>query len=39
MTDVSFVGSKTVTVKLTKGSYSFYCEAHESLMHGAFTVS
>ncbi len=39
LTSVSFVGSKTVTVKLTKGSYSFYCRPHESMMHGDFTVS
>jgi plastocyanin len=39
LTSVSFVGSKTVTVKLTKGSYSFYCAPHESMMHGDFTDS
>jgi plastocyanin len=39
LTDVSFVGNKTVTVKLTKGRYSFYCAPHESTMHGFFTVS
>jgi len=39
LTDVSFVGNKSVTVKLTKGTYKYYCEPHESFMHGSFTVS
>jgi plastocyanin len=39
VTDVSDTGSKTVTIKLTKGTYKYYCEPHESIMHGSFTVS
>ena len=39
LTDVSFVGNKTVKVKLTKGTWKYYCEPHESMMFGRFTVS
>lgn len=38
LTDVSDVGTKTVTVKLTPGTWKYYCEPHESVMFGAFTV-
>lgn len=37
-TDVSAKGTKTFTVKLKKGKYTFYCKPHESSMHGTFTV-
>lgn len=37
-TTVPFVGSKTVTLKLKKGSYKYYCVAHESTMFAHFTV-
>lgn len=37
-TDVSATGAKTFTVKLKKGTYTFYCKPHESSMHGSFTV-
>lgn len=37
-TDVSTKGTKTFTVKLKKGTYTFYCKPHESSMHGKFTV-
>ena len=37
-TDVSTKGTKTFTVKLKKGTYTFYCKPHESSMHGTFTV-
>jgi plastocyanin len=39
ITDVSDTGTKTVTIKLTKGTYKYYCQPHESFMHGSFTVS
>jgi hypothetical protein len=39
LTDVSFVGTKTVKVKLTKGSRKFYCPPHESMMFGDFGVT
>jgi plastocyanin len=38
ITDVSDTGTKTVTVKLTKGTWKYYCEPHESSMNGTFTV-
>jgi hypothetical protein len=37
-TTVSFVGTKTKTLKLAPGKYKAYCEAHESLMFQHFTV-
>jgi len=39
ITDVSGTGTKTVKVKLTKGTYKYYCQPHESFMHGSFTVT
>ena len=39
LTTVPLVGTKTVTVKLTKGKWEFYCKPHEATMHGDFTVS
>ena len=38
ITDVDFVGTKTVRVKLTRGEYKVYCEPHESTMFQNFTV-
>jgi plastocyanin len=38
LTAVGFVGSKTVTIKLTRGTWKYYCQPHESTMHGSFTV-
>src|SRR5262249_45084577 len=38
LTDVSFVGTKKVTVTLTKGKWKYYCTPHESIMFGFFTV-
>lgn len=35
---VGFVGTKTVTVKLRRGSYRFFCAPHADDMHGGFTV-
>jgi plastocyanin len=37
-TQVPFVGTKTVTVKLKAGKYKFYCPPHEPTMFGRFTV-
>jgi len=39
VTGVGFTGSKTVTMKLTPGSWSFYCSVHEDEMHGDFKVT
>lgn len=37
-TSVAFVGTKTRTLKLTKGTYKAYCAPHESVMFQHFTV-
>jgi plastocyanin len=37
-TGVSFVGTTTWTLRLRKGVYSFVCNPHEGVMHGAFRV-
>jgi len=37
-TQVPFVGTKTVTLKLVAGTYKAYCEPHESVMFQHFTV-
>jgi plastocyanin len=39
ITTVSFTGTKTVTVTLKKGKYTFVCDPHASSMKGSFTVS
>jgi plastocyanin len=39
ITTVSFVGTKTVAVKLKKGKYTFVCDPHATVMHGSFTVT
>jgi hypothetical protein len=38
LTSIPFVGTKTVTVKLTKGTWSFFCAPHASAMFGRFGV-
>jgi plastocyanin len=38
ITQVSFVGTKTVTLNLKAGKYKYYCRPHESTMFGNFTV-
>ena len=38
ITSTPFVGTKTVTVKLKKGSYTYVCDPHASLMHHSFKV-
>jgi plastocyanin len=38
LTDVSFKGTKTMTVHLKKGKWKYYCTPHESQMFGFFTV-
>ena len=39
ITSVGFVGTKTVTVKLKKGKYTYDCDPHYALMHHAFKVT
>ena len=38
-TSVSGKGTKTWTVKLRKGTYTFVCDPHASFMKGSFKVS
>jgi len=38
LTSVSFVGSKTWTVTLKKGKYTYVCDPHATMMKGAFIV-
>jgi plastocyanin len=38
LTSVGFVGNKTWTVTLKKGTYKFVCDPHASVMKGAFKV-
>ena len=38
LTSTPFTGTKTATVKLTKGKWKYYCSVHESQMFGFFTV-
>ena len=38
LTGVGFVGTKSVVVKLKKGSYRFFCAPHADDMHGGFAV-
>jgi plastocyanin len=39
LTSVEFVGAKSFALRLKKGSYSFVCDPHASIMHGQFRVS
>ena len=38
LTTVPFMGTKKVTVNLTKGKWKYYCTPHESIMFGFFSV-
>jgi plastocyanin len=39
ITSVGFTGSKTLTVTLKKGKYSYVCDPHASSMKGSFKVT
>jgi plastocyanin len=39
VTTVTFVGTKTVTVTLKPGKYTFDCDPHFAAMHSSFTVT
>jgi plastocyanin len=39
LTSVGFVGNKTWTVTLKKGTYKFDCDPHASIMKGSFKVT
>ena len=38
LTGVGFTGTKSVTLKLKKGAYSFVCDPHAGSMRGSFRV-
>jgi plastocyanin len=38
LTGVEFTGTKSVLLKLKKGSYRFFCAPHADDMHGSFAV-
>jgi hypothetical protein len=39
ITGVGFVGTKTVTLLLKRGTYNYFCVPHQSTMHGSFKVT
>ncbi len=39
ITGLAYKGSKSATVTLKKGTYTYYCTPHKSMMQGSFTVS
>jgi plastocyanin len=39
VTGVGFTGTKSVILKLKKGTYSFVCDPHSSSMRGSFKVA
>ena len=39
LTSVEFTGTKSLVLRLKKGSYRFVCDPHSSIMHGSFRVS
>jgi hypothetical protein len=39
ITGASFTGKKTVTIKLAKGKWEYYCATHPTQMFGFFTVN
>ena len=39
LTSVEATGSRTVLVKLTKGSWTYYCAPHAEVMRGTFRVT
>jgi plastocyanin len=39
LTSVPFTGTKSLVLRLGKGSYRFVCDPHSGIMHGRFNVS
>jgi plastocyanin len=39
ITSVDFTGTKSITLTLKKGTYTFRCDPHQSFMHGSFKVA
>jgi len=38
ITGIGFKGTKTVTIRLRKGTYRYRCDPHSAQMHGSFRV-
>ena len=38
ITGIGFKGTKTVTIRLRKGTYRYRCDPHSAEMHGSFRV-
>jgi len=38
LTSVPFVGTRSVTVKLARGTWTYFCAPHASMMNGRFSV-
>jgi plastocyanin len=38
ITSVSFTGTKSLTLTLKKGTYTYVCDPHKAFMHGSFKV-
>lgn len=38
ITAVGFTGTKTVTLALKRGTYTYVCDVHSTTMHGSFKV-
>jgi hypothetical protein len=38
-TAVTFVGTRTWTVRLVRGTYRYLCDPHAAAMHGSFRVT
>ena len=38
LTTVGFLGTRTVTVRLTRGRWEYFCSPHEAQMHHEFAV-
>jgi plastocyanin len=39
LTSVDYTGTKSVVLRLKKGSYRFVCDPHSGIMHGRFLVA
>jgi plastocyanin len=39
LTSVTFQGTKSYTFTLAKGTYSYFCDPHQPVMHGSFRVA
>ena len=39
LTSVGFTGTKSLTLKLKKGVYRYYCDPHAAVMNGSFRVA